>query len=47
MLIEMGFLTNREDERRLNDESYRRDLMQRVARAVLSYLVNSGNPAQG
>ena len=47
VLIEMGFLTNRADEKRLRTESYRRDLMARVARAVLQYLVNSGNPARG
>ena len=47
VLIEMGFLTNKADEKRLRTESYRRDLMARVARAVLRYLVNSGNPALG
>ena len=47
VLIEMGFLTNRADEKRLRTESYRRDLMARVARAVLQYLVDSGTPARG
>ena len=46
VLIEMGFLTNRQDERRLKTESYRRDLMARITRAVLRYLVDSGSPAQ-
>ena len=46
VLVEMGFLTNREDERRLRTESYRRDLMARIARGVLRYLVESGTPPQ-
>jgi N-acetylmuramoyl-L-alanine amidase len=42
VLIEMGFLTNRSDEKKLKDSNYRRDLMARVTRAVLRYLEQSG-----
>ena len=38
VLIEMGFLTNRDDEKNLNKKSYRRDLMKRITAAVLRYL---------
>ncbi len=38
ILVEMGFLTNKRDERYLRDAGYRRDLMARIRRAVLDYL---------
>lgn len=44
VLIEMGFLTNRKDERNLQSEAYRRDLMQRITRAVVAYLENNNIP---
>ena len=47
VLVEMGFLTNRADEKRLKTESYRRDLMARIAKGIMQYLVNSGIPARG
>jgi len=44
VLIEMGFVTNRTDERNLKNETYRRELMQRITRAVLRYLETSNIP---
>jgi N-acetylmuramoyl-L-alanine amidase len=41
VLIEMGFLTNRKDERNLQSRAYRRDLMARITRAVVTYLENN------
>ena len=38
VLVEMGFLTNREDEKRLKSAAYRQDLMKRLARAIVMYL---------
>lgn len=38
VLIEMGFLTNRQDESYLLDASYRRKIMKRVTVAVLQFL---------
>jgi len=40
VLIEMGFLTNRNDEKNLKSSSYRKDLMARITRAVVTYLDN-------
>jgi len=45
VLIEMGFLTNKKDERNLNKGAYRSDLMERITRAVLRYLEASNIPA--
>jgi len=45
VLIEMGFLTNKKDERNLNKSTYRSDLMKRITRAVLRYLEASNIPA--
>ncbi|MCE2516975.1 MAG: N-acetylmuramoyl-L-alanine amidase [Alphaproteobacteria bacterium] len=42
VLIEMGFLTNKSDEKKLKSAAYRRDLMARITRAVIRYLENSG-----
>jgi len=44
VLIEMGFLTNKTDERNLKNRTYRHDLMQRITRAVLRYLETSNIP---
>lgn len=44
VLIEMGFLTNRKDERNLVNKGYRRDLMRRITEAVLTYLEESNIP---
>ena len=44
VLIEMGFLTNNRDERNLQSGNYRRDLMQRITRAVLTYLETNNIP---
>ena len=41
VLIEMGFLTNSQDERYLTTESYRKEIMLRVTRAVLTFLENN------
>ncbi len=38
VLVEMGFLSNKEDEQNLNSRRYRDRLTQRLAGAVLSYL---------
>ena len=38
----MGFITNRQDEANLNKESYRKTLMERLARAIITYLVEYG-----
>lgn len=43
VLIEMGFLTNKADEKNLKSKAYRRDLMKRITRAVLRYLEESGS----
>lgn len=45
VLIEMGFLTNREDEQRLKTTGYRRDLMARISGAILRYLENNTSTA--
>ena len=42
VLIEMGFLTNKEDEKKLKSAAYRRDLMARITKAVLIYLKKNG-----
>ena len=41
VLVEMGFLSNREDERNLNRKSYRDKLVNRLSSAILAYLENS------
>ena len=38
ILVEMGFLSNTEDEKNLNSKSYRRKLSQRLAAAIVNYL---------
>jgi len=38
VLVEMGFLSNAEDEKNLNSERYRRKLTQRLAKAIVTYL---------
>lgn len=38
VLVEMGFLSNAEDENNLNSERYRRKLTQRLAKAIVTYL---------
>ena len=38
VLVEMGFLSNKEDEKNLNSESYRQKLSQRLSKAIVSYL---------
>ena len=45
VLIEMGFLTNSQDERYLTTESYRQEIMLRVTRAVLTFLENNQDNA--
>lgn len=37
VLLEMGFITNKQDEKRLNDAAHRRRMAQAIARAVDSY----------
>jgi N-acetylmuramoyl-L-alanine amidase len=41
ILVEMGFLSNRQDEKNLRDNSYLRGLSKRLARAVSLYLENA------
>ena len=42
VLVEMGFITNREDEANLKDPAYRARLLERLARATINYLVEYG-----
>ena len=42
VLVEMGFVTNRRDEANLKKESYRRKVVERLARAIIAYLVEYG-----
>ena len=41
ILVEMGFLSNRQDEKNLRDNSYLRGLSKRLARAISLYLKNA------
>ena len=43
VLVEMGFLSNKEDEKNLNSEHYRRKLTQRLSKAIVSYLANASS----
>lgn len=43
VLIEMGFLTNSQDERNLINASYRKEIMTRVTKAVIAFLENNQN----
>ncbi len=43
VLIEMGFLSNKEDEKNLNSERYRHKLTQRLSKAIVSYLTNESS----
>jgi N-acetylmuramoyl-L-alanine amidase len=42
VLVEMGFLSNRQDEANLNEKSYRQDLSKRLTKAILVYLNEYG-----
>jgi len=42
VLVEMGFITNREDEANLKDPGYRAKLVERLARAIIAYLAEYG-----
>ncbi len=42
VLVEMGFLSNRNDEANLKRDSYRKDLSRRLTRAILAYLGEYG-----
>ena len=42
VLVEMGLITNREDEANLRDPAYRTKLLERLARATINYLVEYG-----
>ena len=42
VLVEMGFITNSQDEANLNAPAYRTKLVERLARAIVSYLVEYG-----
>jgi N-acetylmuramoyl-L-alanine amidase len=42
VLVEMGFLSNRQDEANLNMKSYRQDLSKRLTKAILVYLSEYG-----
>ena len=43
ILVEMGFLSNRQDEKNLRDASYLRGLSKRLARAISRYLENAAS----
>tara|TARA_B110000977_G_scaffold147558_1_gene187039 strand:- start:1633 stop:2997 length:1365 start_codon:yes stop_codon:yes gene_type:complete len=43
ILVEMGFLSNRQDEKNLRDDSYLRRLSKRLARAISRYLENAAS----
>ena len=42
VLVEMGFITNRKDEANLRRPEYRAKLVERLARAIVAYLVEYG-----
>ena len=42
VLVEMGFLSNHDDEANLKSASYRRDLSRRLTKAIVSYLNEHG-----
>ena len=42
VLVEMGFITNSQDEANLNTPAYRAKLVERLARAIVSYLLEYG-----
>ena len=42
VLVEMGFITNRKDEANLKRPEYRAKLVERLARAIVAYLVEYG-----
>ena len=42
VLVEMGFVTNRRDESNLKKESYRRKVVERLARAIIAFLEEYG-----
>lgn len=42
VLVEMGFITNRQDEANLKTADYRAKLAERLARAIVAYLVEYG-----
>ena len=42
VLVEMGFITNRQDEANLKTAEYRAKLAERLARAIVAYLVEYG-----
>ncbi len=42
VLVEMGFITNRQDEANLKTAEYRTKLTERLARAIVAYLVEYG-----
>ena len=41
VLVEMGFLSNKEDEKNLNSEQYRHKLTERLSKAIVSYLTSA------
>jgi N-acetylmuramoyl-L-alanine amidase len=43
VLVEMGFITNRQDEANLKTAEYRAKLTERLARAIVAYLVEYGS----
>jgi N-acetylmuramoyl-L-alanine amidase len=43
ILVEMGFLSNRQDEKNLRDDSYLRGLSKRLSRAISLYLENAAS----
>jgi len=47
VLLEMGFLTNAEDERNLNSSSARRRQMDAVARGIDAYFARRGDEGEG
>jgi len=42
VLVEMGFLSNRQDESNLRKKDYQRDLSRRLTAAILDYLAAHG-----
>lgn len=47
VLLEMGYITNREDERNLNSAAYRERLMRAVVTAIGEYFDTRGNGLEG
>ncbi|HRO68221.1 MAG TPA: N-acetylmuramoyl-L-alanine amidase, partial [Pseudobdellovibrionaceae bacterium] len=46
VLVELGFLTNPSESRKLASSAYRQELAERLRDALLTYKIKMGNPIQ-